>query len=612
MLKKQELRKQYIQIRDSLPADARAECSLKICSIVEDSAEFEDSDIILCYAPIKSEVDVWPLFDTAISKGKKVGLPLVDGDGMDFYEVTSRGELKPGNFGVPEPSAAVSKKIDIIKGKTLMIVPGLAFDKTGNRMGYGKGFYDRFLHRHGENIRTMAVCFERQVAESLPADSTDIPVDCLTTINGVFDCRLRRRYETVIGRIENSRRFADAPGVETSAKILQALGDPDRKLEFIHVAGTNGKGSVCALTASALSEAGLRVGLFTSPHLISFNERIRIFNKENIINDMKHTCISDEDVVRLAEIVRGTADAKGITLTMFDYCFAIGILYFVEKNTDVVVLECGLGGRLDSTNAIGVPAVSAITSIGFDHMQYLGDSLTDIAAEKAGILKRGTEAFIGSCDESVREYFAKTCNEKDINVTFLQEDDIYEGALALKGEYQRRNARLSAMIVRSFFEKRKNLFPGDTDIDRVISAGFQKAAWDGRFQILRDKPLLIIDGAHNEHGVKALKEALMTAYPDRIFCFVMGVMKDKDFTGMLKDMLPLCRKFYASQTDYERTLPAAELARQAQNCGYTDAQTIVIEDIDSIPEDTVVFGSLYFVGDVLKRVIVPGQTLIQQ
>ncbi len=601
-MEKQLFRKKYMQIRDGLPAEARQKCSLRICEIVAETPEFKNCDVLLCYSPIRTEVDVLRLFDIALSDGKTVGFPRVDGDEMEFYAVSDRTELSPGTFGVLEPEASDEKKIDPSKTNTLMIVPGLAFDKTGNRLGYGKGFYDRYLKKYPGGIVTMAVCFEKQVAEAVPHDTGDIPVDFLVTINGVSDCRLRARYETVIGRIERSRRFADAPGVETSARILESLGRPDRKLRFIHVAGTNGKGSVCSMTASALSEAGLKVGLFTSPHLISFNERIRIFDKENIVNDMKSTCISDEDVVRLAEEIRGTADANGITLTMFDYCFAIAIKYYAEKKVDVVVLECGLGGRLDSTNAIDAPVVSVITSIGLDHMQYLGENLTDIAFEKSGILKTGTDAVIASCDEDVRTIFEKTCTERNIHVDFLKPEDIYTGKLGLKGEYQRRNAFLAKTVVRRFFEKKKDVFPEDTDIDAAIEDGLVKAVWDGRFQVLKEDPLFIIDGAHNEHGVRALKEALLKAYPDRKFNLVMGVMKDKDFTGMLSDMQPLCKTFYASQTDYERALPAAELKNQAVNCGYKETDTITIDEISSIEGDTVVFGSLYFVGDVLKRI----------
>ena len=597
---KNTLRIKYLQIRDSLPPKAREECSQKICSVVAETQEFKNCEVLLCYSPIRTEVDVMQLFDMAVSEGKTVGFPRVDGDDMEFYAVSSCEELTPGTFGVSEPQASEKKRIDPRGKRTLMIVPGLAFDEMGNRIGYGKGYYDRYLRKYDGGIDTIAVCFEKQVTESIPSDESDIPVGKLATINGVADCGLHRKYESIIDRIENSRRFDAVPGIEISGKVLERLGNPDKKLEFIHVAGTNGKGSVCAMMASALSEAGLKVGLFTSPHLIRFNERIRIFENENIINDMKHTCIPDEDVVRLAERVLAVCD--DISLTMFDYCMAIAMLYFSEKQTDIVILECGLGGRLDSTNAIDAPAVSVITSIGLDHMQYLGNSLTDIAKEKAGILKTGTDAVVAACDSEVKAVFERVCAERNIDVEFLTSGDVYPGSLGLKGEYQRRNAVLASRALKRLYEKKRELFPAETDINSAISTGFLKAAWDGRFQIFREEPLLIIDGAHNEHGVRALKESLMKAYPGRKLNLVMGVMKDKDFTGMLKDMQPLCNRFYASQTDYSRALPASELKEQALRCGYKDTDSITIDKISSLAGDTVVFGSLYFVGDVLKQI----------
>jgi dihydrofolate synthase/folylpolyglutamate synthase len=194
-------------------------------------------------------------------------------------------------------------------------------------------------------------------------------------------------YEEVLDIIENSRRFGNIPGVEVTRRMLEKLGKTERCFPFIHVAGTNGKGSTCAFLSSIFKEAGLKVGLFTSPHLIDFCERIRI-NGE---------MVPREEVTRLGNFL--LSQDFGVTPTMFDYCLVMAILYFEECGCDVVVFETGLGGRLDSTNALGNPAVSVITRIGFDHMGILGDTLEKIAGEKAGIIKPGVPVVFATQEE---------------------------------------------------------------------------------------------------------------------------------------------------------------------------------------------------------------------
>lgn len=191
-------------------------------------------------------------------------------------------------------------------------------------------------------------------------------------------------YEEVLDQIENGRRFGNRPGVEITGIMLEQMGQPQNGTPFIHVAGTNGKGSVCAFLTSVFRETGLKVGTFISPHLIDFEERIMVDGRQ----------ISREDVTRIGNVL--LEQEFGVTPTMFDYCVLMAVLYFKEQNCDLVIMETGLGGRLDSTNALGNPVVSVITRIGYDHMNILGNTIEEIAQEKAGIIKAGVPVVIGT------------------------------------------------------------------------------------------------------------------------------------------------------------------------------------------------------------------------
>ena len=214
---------------------------------------------------------------------------------------------------------------------------------------------------------------------------------------------MKYSYEEVIDTIQNSRRFGNLTGSEITKLMLGTLGHPEEGLSYIHVAGTNGKGSVSAFLCSIFQEAGLKTGMFTSPHLIDFRERIQV-NGE---------MISKEDVHRLGNHL--LTQEFGVQPTMFDYCLAMALLYFKEQKCDVVVLETGLGGKYDSTNAVGTPAVSVITKIGYDHMAILGNTLPEIAAEKAGIIKKGTRLICESQDAEVEEIIRKTAEDAEVS-----------------------------------------------------------------------------------------------------------------------------------------------------------------------------------------------------
>lgn len=409
-------------------------------------------------------------------------------------------------------------------------------------------------------------------------------------------------YEEVIEQIENKRRFGNLTGVEITAKMLEAFSHPEQGMKFIHIAGTNGKGSVSAFLCSILQEAGLKVGMFTSPHLVDFRERIRINGK----------MIEKEDAGQLGEMLLSTD--FGVCPTMFDYCLIMAVLYFKQQKCDVAVIETGLGGRLDSTNALGVPAVSVITKIGYDHMAILGETLPEIAAEKAGIIKTGTKLVLESQEAEAKEVFLekiKACGIKEYQ--FVDMDALhgtvadgvqcfsYKNHVDLKmkllGVHQYENAA-AAVLAAEYFLKESH---APEKVEAAVRKGIANARWKGRMEVMSKEPFFLIDGAHNSNGVDALKRSLMALYPGEKFHFIMGVMADKDYELMVEMLLPLAIDFKTVTVESERALQGEKLAE------YICKQRIPAESIKSLEEAlssitnkdrTIAFGSLYFIGEI--------------
>ncbi len=410
-------------------------------------------------------------------------------------------------------------------------------------------------------------------------------------------------YKQILDKIENTRRFGNEPGVtvtEQVIKILKENGKLKRDIPFIHVAGTNGKGSVCAFLTSILIENDYKVGTFVSPHLIDFEERIQVSGQ----------MISKADVTRLGNYL---VDIDfGIGLTMFDYCLAMALLYFEEQKCDYMIIETGLGGRLDSTNAIGLPAAEVIAKIGYDHMSILGNDIADIAAEKAGIIKPYTTVIVEKQDPRALIVIEKTAQKQHANVICVEDADIkrcshYE--LKLHGKYQWENAAAAELAARHLLngitrEKTIGLSRNikESDQDR-IRKGLEHAIWPGRMEILSTEPFLMVDGAHNSNGVEALKESLMHMYPGGKFRFFMGVMADKDYDVMVRDILPLATDFYTVTPESNRALQASELAAFVRDEGVKATE---LSDERQIAEHlshdikNIAFGSLYFIGELKK------------
>ena len=402
-------------------------------------------------------------------------------------------------------------------------------------------------------------------------------------------------YQEIIHTIENKRRFGSLPGVVVSRKLLAAVGDPQNDLAFIHIAGTNGKGSTAAFLREILKEAGIRAGMFTSPHLIDFTERIQVDGRQ----------IPEEDAARLGEMLLNL-DLE-VHPTMFDYCLAMALLYFREQGCRLVILETGLGGRLDSTNVISAPLVSVITKIGYDHTEVLGDTLDKIAAEKAGILKPNTFMVSESQQQPAEKVLKDCCSKLGISYQFVEAEKIkavdhgfsYEGKgsyrMRMLGMHQRENAMAAVFAAEAL------RIYGFEITDAQILQGIENATWNGRMELISKEPYLLIDGAHNGHGVHALAESLKELYPDEKFHFIMGVLADKDYKQMVKEILPLAESVTTVTPDSGRALQGETLAEYIRSYGVFAENTEQMQEAFlQIRDKTVAFGSLYFIGEIRK------------
>ena len=352
------------------------------------------------------------------------------------------------------------------------------------------------------------------------------------------------------------------PGLERIAKLLNKLGNPQKNLKFIHVAGTNGKGSFCAMLSSVLSSAGYRTGLFTSPYVKIFNERMAIDGE----------MISDNDLARLVEKIKPIADEMNDKPTEFELITAVAFEYFAESKCDYVVLECGLGGRLDSTNIIDTPVLSVITGIALDHTSILGNTIEQIATEKAGIIKKGIPCLW--CGESIeakakieqraKEMSAPLHTVKHENI-FIKRFDLngtvfdFEGHknvyIPLLGEYQPKNA---ANVLRAIGILRTC---GIEISDEAIRNGLANVVWHARYEIISKSPLVLVDGGHNPEGVEAAVRSTVSYFNHERLIVITGVMADKDYDYISDRLCEIADSVYCITPDNPRALKAEEYAR---------------------------------------------------
>ena len=400
-------------------------------------------------------------------------------------------------------------------------------------------------------------------------------------------------------------------GLSRTQALLKKLGSPEKKLKFVHVAGTNGKGSTCAMIESVLRAAGYKTGLYTSPYIARFNERIRV-NGENI---------GDDELARLVEFVKPYAEAEEDKPTEFELITVLGFLYFVEKQCDIVVLEVGMGGEFDSTNVIPAPEAAVITALGLDHTKHLGPTIADIARAKAGIIKHGCNVVVygaesdamdvieGKCDQQnatlIRTDFSKLNIVKhDLTGSVIDFGELKGIKLPLAGCYQPYNAALAITTLLLLRNK------GWKIDEHAIFLGLSEVRWPGRFELLRTEPVFLLDGAHNPHGIKAAVKSLEENTPGKKVVFLTGVMADKDVGEMFPLLAPIAECFITVTPDNHRALPADEYAKMISESGLRACAADSIPDgvklaIDTAGSDGVVcaLGSLYFSQDVKEAVL---------
>lgn len=415
-------------------------------------------------------------------------------------------------------------------------------------------------------------------------------------------------YEEAMTFIHETAHFGSKLGLENIRELLARLGNPQNRQKFIHIAGTNGKGTVTRTIAQILECEGYKTGIYTSPFIYEFNERIRIGGEY----------ISDSDLARLCEKVAEkcsemTAEGRNHP-TEFEVITAIAMLYFAEQKCDYTVLEVGLGGRLDATNVIDDPLLCVITLLGFDHMQYLGNKLSEIAYEKCGIIKNGAPVIVYPYQEAeamrVIETEAKKrgsemilADKPNVKKCDLQgsvfDAEGFDGLhTALIGEHMAYNI---ATAVSAVLELRRL---GVAVSDKSIYDGVSKVRWSGRFEVICKNPLFVLDGAHNLSGIEAFVKTVEKVAKSEKKVFIMGMLADKEYEESIKKAAPLADLYIAVDVPSPRTLSAEKLGAVAKeyNKNVYIAKSVNDAVTRALKENAAIFafGSLYMLGDVKK------------
>ncbi|MHB8111290.1 MAG: bifunctional folylpolyglutamate synthase/dihydrofolate synthase [Syntrophorhabdaceae bacterium] len=411
-------------------------------------------------------------------------------------------------------------------------------------------------------------------------------------------------YEDSLKYLYGLEKFGSVFGLENISRLLRSIDNPHDSFKTIHIAGTNGKGSVAAIIAAILKEAGYKVGKYTSPHLVSFTERITV-------NDLE---ITQKELAALTNMMRRKIK-PGQFYSFFDFTTAIAFEYFKRKKVDIAVIETGLGGRLDSTNVLK-PLVGIITNISFDHMKELGRTLTEIAGEKAGIIKERVPVITGARGKSLA-ILKKTAEDRESPIYVLGEDFrfrkmsekhfSYKGLagsyknlnLILNGDHQLSNAALALGAIEIIAGS------GFNATEDHIRSALSSVVWQGRLEMVREKPVVILDGAHNVSGVRALKKFVCSHYRHHRKVMVFGVMRDKQYREMLKTMNGCVDCAIFTQPETDRALEAVRMKNLAHDSIVTTDTASALRRARQITTDDdliLVTGSLYTIGEA-KRAI---------
>lgn len=402
-------------------------------------------------------------------------------------------------------------------------------------------------------------------------------------------------YNDALKFVHSIPKFRRPFGNANLRRLLECLGVPQERLKFIHIAGTNGKGSTAAMVAAVLKAQGYKTGLFTSPYIEVFNERIQINN----VN------ISDETLSEYIWFVKDTMEKSDAPVSEFAFIMAVALTYFENAKCDLVVLETGMGGRYDATNVIDESVVSVITSIGLDHTQYLGNTIEAITREKCGIIKEyGT--VISYPNTNVMPIIEAECMKNHASLTVAASVEPVDGGLvykeryyplALRGEYQLMNA---AVALETLSAVSKNGFEVSLD---AVRKGFMEVKWPARFEFVRDN--VIIDGSHNLDGIRALKKSLRSLYKNVVL--VMAMMEDKAYEECIREIAPNVRKLIATELDMQRSVKAEKLAEAARGINAdivveNNAERAFARALKEAKDKEIicVCGSLYLAGEAKK------------
>jgi dihydrofolate synthase/folylpolyglutamate synthase len=412
-------------------------------------------------------------------------------------------------------------------------------------------------------------------------------------------------YRKAVNYLYSLQKYGVKFGLSKTSNLLKKLGNPHHGKIYIHIAGTNGKGSVAAMLESILSRAGYKVGFYSSPHLVRFTERFRVGQRE----------ITQREAAELTDELRSIMDPDHPP-TYFEATTAMALAYFARKKTDISILEVGMGGRLDATNVI-MPVVSAITNISPEHTFYLGARLVDIAREKAGIIKKGVYTVTAATQPSVIRLFEDICARKGAPLLRVGKDIRYRSNrsglsyyglkhvfrnldVGLKGEFQRRNITLAIAVTELLEAKGFRISTGN------IIEGLQKTFWPGRLHLISQDPLIVVDGAHNPGAIKGLADSIKTAFSYNRLILVIGIMKDKDINSMISGIVPLSDYVICTRPVYYRSADPGALMKKV-SLYHTPGEVVpmisgAVEKAKQMagPRDMIlVTGSLFTTGEAL-------------
>ena len=422
-------------------------------------------------------------------------------------------------------------------------------------------------------------------------------------------------YDEAISYIHSVSWRGSRPGLSRIEELCRLIGDPQDSLRFVHVAGTNGKGSFCCMLESVLRTAGYKTGLFTSPYVLSFRERMRVNGCD----------ISEDELAEVTDFVRGFADKLDDPPTEFELITAIAFEYFHRSGCDIVVLEVGMGGRLDSTNIIKTPVLSVITEISLDHTAVLGPTVEAIAGEKAGIIKDGVPVVFTGTDAragdviyasasahgsriSSPDYGALRVKKSGIRGSLFDYGAGVDYEISLAGLYQPRNA---AAVIHTA-EVLTSLGYALTEND--VRRGIASAVWHARFELLRCDPVIIYDGGHNPQGVRAAFESISAYFPGQRITALSGVMADKDYRDLINTAAPHIAHIYTVTPDNPRSLSAEEYAASYRDAGVTatpcaavaEGVALAAADAGAHKRPLFIFGSLYMYAETADAVAALG------